>query len=362
MFSPSHLNFGFFQKVYKTIMASKTSETQTAITESKEDEGDFTLFDIKPLQNYQAELAKKNYAFLIEEYPQYPHAYVELADSLSQTDPVEAIAFYDIVIEMCPYFSGIHLKRGLLCEKLNNECTDKNNLPYNNLDMPAIKRAAKAAQAREHNYRKWYHTKIRKRFFALGLRNTEKLTQDYATEKKMPDWIDPTLSNGAVIDAYMALLATKMNDLVLAKYFLETAVVKYPHDVSSLTNLASMLQYENMPKALSELTKYINIYQDYDTYYTRSNLYKSLGNTTAARSDMLRFITSADKFDMANLAFDINYLFNLLYATNQPYVEKDPPADYVACLSKSLNAQVRAKSGDKTLDYESEIQKYFLHY
>jgi tetratricopeptide (TPR) repeat protein len=325
----------------------------------------FTLFDQIPLRQYlkmldwAKELIQKNnlelaitiLEDLIQKHPFYPDSYTVLGDLYARQKQIDlAVKLYQSVIQLCPFDHYSAYKMAL------------HQNPKQ--DVTELQKNIKEMKEAEDDHRLWYHQKLHNKLCALQI--------DVGTGLNIssPDWDykDISLSNGAVVDAFLAERAKEHGKFEVANYYFERAILKFEHDFISLTSRAADYHRTDTDKAIAELTKYIEKYHYPLGYYARFNVYYGLDNNEMAQADLVNFFTNAEVEDMEIVEEHREMLISFLEGVDLFVENIEDGADADDQSLKSIIKKMNLEIGIKNVSIldttkssiSSSLQSHFL--
>ena len=250
------------------------------------------------IQNKQTIAARTILNNLIEQFPNYPDAYVELGDSFVKDKHAQsAIAPYDKATELAPFDISTKIKCTLLKKELSKSFAEFNFEP----DVLTTQLTnAKELKEKEGAFRSWYYKRLHYRFNELNINSKSPFTKG---ESKSTDFQDVSLSNGAVVETFAGLLALENKKYELAEYYFEKAIVKYEYDVVAWGNRIFCMLITNTFKGdeLQEVNKIIECYRCPLAYFTRFMLYCDGNEDDLAYTDLTAFLCGADRPELSRL-------------------------------------------------------------
>jgi tRNA nucleotidyltransferase/poly(A) polymerase/tetratricopeptide (TPR) repeat protein len=304
-------------------------------------------------------LSEDFYQILTADFPLYPDAYIELAELYAKNkDPENAIAYYEFYLKVVPFDLCNSAKLAQQRDILNKLHPD--NPPYPNNDFIAALNAATAEKSKENHFRKWYHIRLRKQLSPTGLPITAPIMNIELRDDI--DYTDPSLSNGAVIYAYLGNRATMLNLPLLANYYNHKAILKFKDDFISITHCAYSYHAEgDSPKAIAELTKCIEKYRDCFSFIKRHLIHLDLGENEKAKADLISFLNIGEKteFDIVGPPYRCNMIAILNDETyvSYPHIITQLTSKQVDDMKKIVSASIKAIDGKRYEgNYIHEIQ------
>jgi tetratricopeptide (TPR) repeat protein len=273
---------------------------------------DSLLFNRQPVITYTTQLAqaklhsdkeeiiaaRKILRQLTKKFPDYPEAFVELADSFSKTkNPQIAVVYYNKALELAPFDIATKIKctrqlqelsktspqYAVKLETLTNQLTDSREL-----------------KAQERAFRAWYHSRLRNRFKELEINVGSALTKG---PSKSLDYQDISLSNGAAADTFLGLQAWAHDKYIQAEYYFEKAIIKFEHDFIAWSCRAYCMLITDsfVGDELQEVTKIIDKYNHSLAYFTRFRLYCASNQDDLAYQDLASFLCDSDHPELTRL-------------------------------------------------------------
>jgi tRNA nucleotidyltransferase/poly(A) polymerase len=231
-------------------------------------------------------------AVLIKDYPDYPHAYVELGDFFRTANPEFACGYYSSALKICSFDYDTQFKLALLTRKYPNLVYDISLLPE---DAETIYKNLKTAKSEFTTFFVYHQEYLHMRLTELKIKDFSEL----ALSKKYGISSASDNSNSTIEYVYNGFNAAAKKNFSLAQYYLQTALLLYENDFVTRSELAFIYAELHQPrKAIKELLIIAEKYKYCGTYLRLYRIYYALRDYAQARRHLVNFLREAQYDDM----------------------------------------------------------------